>query len=338
VARSLGAIWPQALVMLALLAGTLWALRRKPWLGFLGAWFFLILTPSSSVLPIITEVAAERRMYLSLIPVLVLVVLGVSAALRWTARRFGWSARLRRATAAGLAILAAGAGTCATAARNLDYRSDEQIWRAVLHAWPNSQAARFSLAGALYDQGRVEEGMAMLRDLLRLAPDYSKAHYHLAFGFVRLNRLPEAAAEYAQAVALAPDDHKARLNYAGVLAMLGRYIEARHEIEASLRISPNQPFAYFQLGRVDEAEGRLADAAEHYRAGLELAPGDAAGHSRLGGVLARLGRTAEARTHLVEALRLEPSLAEARAALASLDIPVFDGSSPASGPAPSAQR
>ena len=34
--------------------------------GFPGAWFFLILAPTSSVLPIVTEVAAEHRMYLPL--------------------------------------------------------------------------------------------------------------------------------------------------------------------------------------------------------------------------------------------------------------------------------
>ena len=51
----------------------LWSsLWRKPWLGFLGAWFFIILAPSSSVLPIFTEIAAEHRMYLPLIAPVVL--------------------------------------------------------------------------------------------------------------------------------------------------------------------------------------------------------------------------------------------------------------------------
>ena len=66
IATSAGQIIPAAAVIAALLAATLWALRRAPALGFLGAWFFLILAPTSSFVPIITEVAAERRMYLPL--------------------------------------------------------------------------------------------------------------------------------------------------------------------------------------------------------------------------------------------------------------------------------
>src|SRR5207249_10579825 len=54
---------------------------RWRWFGFLGATFFLLLTPSSSVVPIITEIAAERRMYLALAPVLVLLVLVTEWAL-----------------------------------------------------------------------------------------------------------------------------------------------------------------------------------------------------------------------------------------------------------------
>jgi len=44
--------------------------------GFAGAWFFLILAPSSSVVPIVTEIIAEHRMYLSLAAVIAVVVIG----------------------------------------------------------------------------------------------------------------------------------------------------------------------------------------------------------------------------------------------------------------------
>ncbi len=57
------AVLPQGLLILALLAATAWALRRRPFdtaqgrpmLGFVGAFFFVILAPSSSVVPLITQ-------------------------------------------------------------------------------------------------------------------------------------------------------------------------------------------------------------------------------------------------------------------------------------------
>jgi protein O-mannosyl-transferase len=73
---TLGEVLPQALIVIALLVGTIAALMRRPPLGFLGATFFMTLAPTSSIVPIATEVGAERRMYLPLISVVVLVVIG----------------------------------------------------------------------------------------------------------------------------------------------------------------------------------------------------------------------------------------------------------------------
>jgi len=65
-ARSVLEVAPHAAFLTLLLGATVFAIvRRQPW-GFPGGWFFATLAPSSSVLPLATEVAAERRMYLPL--------------------------------------------------------------------------------------------------------------------------------------------------------------------------------------------------------------------------------------------------------------------------------
>jgi hypothetical protein len=78
---SIGDVWPQALVIVALLAAVVAVFVWRPKIGFLGVWFFVTLAPTSSVVPIATEVGAERRMYLPLAAIVVLVVMG--AALLW---------------------------------------------------------------------------------------------------------------------------------------------------------------------------------------------------------------------------------------------------------------
>jgi hypothetical protein len=90
------AVWPRALVLdygvpqplmwqdviapasllIVLLVAVIAALVYLPELGFLGACFFIILAPTSSIVPIASEVGAERRMYL---PLAGLVVLAVAA-------------------------------------------------------------------------------------------------------------------------------------------------------------------------------------------------------------------------------------------------------------------
>ena len=65
-ALTLTEVLPYALVVVGCLVATALALWRWPTLGVLGAWFFLTLAPTSSIVPIATEVGAERRMYLPL--------------------------------------------------------------------------------------------------------------------------------------------------------------------------------------------------------------------------------------------------------------------------------
>src|SRR5207253_709284 len=99
-----------------------------------GAWFFLILGPSSSVVPIVTEIAAERRFYLPLLAVVALTVVGVEALRRrFLARTPERGAKRRQdrqphwARAAAV-VLACTLLTAATHARSRVYRDPEALW------------------------------------------------------------------------------------------------------------------------------------------------------------------------------------------------------------------
>ena len=84
---------PEALIVVLLIIASGVALARWPRIGFLAAAFFLTLAPTSSVIPIASEVAAERRMYL---PFAALAVLAAVAG-RWLVDRV--AARMRRESA-----------------------------------------------------------------------------------------------------------------------------------------------------------------------------------------------------------------------------------------------
>ena len=74
-AESWASVMPHALLLAGLLALTALAVVRRHPAGFAGAWWFVILAPTSSILPIPTEVAAEHRMYLPVAAVVALAVL-----------------------------------------------------------------------------------------------------------------------------------------------------------------------------------------------------------------------------------------------------------------------
>jgi len=95
-AQTVGDILPGAIVVAGLLAATGYAFWKWPAWGLLGAWFFLLLAPTSSVMPL-ADLAVEHRMYLPLAAIAVVVVLGayaVSGALALSRAAQGNGSRL----------------------------------------------------------------------------------------------------------------------------------------------------------------------------------------------------------------------------------------------------
>ncbi len=81
IARTAVAVVPAGALVIALRAPTLWTARRRPWRGFLGAWFFLVLGLTTSDPPLVEYFAAERRMYIPVAAVVTLVV--IAGTRRW---------------------------------------------------------------------------------------------------------------------------------------------------------------------------------------------------------------------------------------------------------------
>lgn len=206
----------------ALMAATLWAIRRRPSIGFLGVWFFGILAPTSSVVPIATELAAERRMYLPLCAVVALAVMGGWSLLR----RLVSHDRLRNGLAAGAAAALVVTLGGATIRRNQVYRSEEAILRDVIAQRPANARARYNLGIALAEHGRREEAMGQFIEALRLHPDYMEAHGNLGALLAEEGRLGEAMAHNLQALRLNPSSAEARNNLGVALSRQGRLDEA----------------------------------------------------------------------------------------------------------------
>src|SRR5215472_8060351 len=79
-------VLPEAILVVALLVATLLTLWRAPVWGACGAWVFLTLAPTTSIVPIATEVGAERRMYLPLVGIVTLAVCATVALWRGVVR------------------------------------------------------------------------------------------------------------------------------------------------------------------------------------------------------------------------------------------------------------
>ncbi len=300
-------------VIVGLLGATVWALRRRPWVGFLGAWFFLILGPSSSFLPSAGEVAAERRMYL---PLAAVVTMAVIAAFAIGKRLF------RKQQGVVLGCVAGGSVvvllTFLTIQRNRDYKSEVSIWQDTVEKRPNNPRAQYSLGLALGQAGRIPESIEHLQQALRIRPDYVEAHYNLGVALAHAGKIEDAIGQYEQALRLDPGLADARDNLGMVLMRSGRIPEAIECLEQTLRTKPNYAEAHFHLGLALAQAGRTAEAIEHFQQALRIKPDYVEAHHNLGVALVQAGRTAEAIEHFQQALRIKPDFTPARSALARL--------------------
>ncbi len=198
VAKTARAILLPALGLLLLLGLAVWGLWRKSVLGFWGAWFFVILAPSSSFIPI-ADLAFEHRMYLPLAAPIVMVVLAVHQGLR---QLFPDTARLRRRLGAGLAAVGVAVLGGLTLARNADYRTEETMWRDTLSKRPANARAYESLGSVLLDQRKFDEAIGLFQEAIRLKPSSWQAYYNLAMALGRRKECEEALTQWRQSLGL----------------------------------------------------------------------------------------------------------------------------------------
>jgi tetratricopeptide (TPR) repeat protein len=302
--RSLAEVWWQAIVVLALLGLTIWALVRKPRSGFLGAWFFAILAPTSSVVPL-ADTVFEHRIYLSLAAVVVAAVLALHAV----------AGRRGLMVAAALAV---GLGWLSMR-RNEDYRSELTLWSDTVAKRPENARAHTNLGIALAESGRVADAVVQYQEAIRIEPAIPAAQLNLCIALTRLGRPAEALPHGEAAVRMDPGNANAHVDLGLALVALGRAAEALPHYAEALRLQPQAADVPADLGVALEQLGRSAEAVAHFEAALRLDPTRAQTWCDLAGAYEQQGDRAAARRAVEHALGLQPDLPEALYVLGNLE-------------------
>ena len=223
-ARSLLAAAPALAAVGAIAAATAIALVRRTPIGFAGVWLIGILAPTSSVMPIVTEIAAEHRMYLPIAAVMAVVVLSVYA--------------LGKRAALAVVVAIAGCGVL-TDARNRDYQSVERIWLDTLQKQPTNPRARTNYASILLLRGEYRAAESHLRAAVDRRPDFAEAHADLGVALCAQQRFDEGIPHLQRAIAIQPDYLAAHRDLGEAYAASGRLGPAAEAFERALQRSPD---------------------------------------------------------------------------------------------------
>jgi tetratricopeptide (TPR) repeat protein len=263
-------------------AASVLAARRWPLAGLAGISFFLVLAPSSSVIPILTEVLAEHRMYLPLACVVALVVGGAVAWFRTGERRRVLAAH-GPVTLAGWVSLLAVAGILGylTWQRNIVYRTELSLWHDTAAKVPDNPRAQNNLGMALLEVGRTPEALARFRKAVTLRPGYFEAHGNTALALERLGQFPEALVYMRRAVELNPESGPANEGLVRLLVRLTRWNEALAAAGVYVERLPEAQRSNYLYGSLLSRMGRAKEALPYLQRAKELGSDGTGGDSPL---------------------------------------------------------
>jgi tetratricopeptide (TPR) repeat protein len=316
---------PPGALLVALLALSLWAWLRRPAAGFLAISFFILLSPSSSIFPVVTEAISEHRLYLPSAAAVLLLVSGGQALLG------------RRRIGAALAVAAVLALALLTFRRNQDYATARTLWEDTVRKRPQNARAWSQLARSWEktaevtgDPTALDKAIELFQHSLALHDAQPDAHLSLARSLERRGRFPEAVPHCRKAIALEPADYEIVGDAANCLVRAGRLEEAGAAYRLALSLKPDWAIGHYNAGAFLAKIGNVRAALDEFHSALALDGTLVRAWHDAGSAAARIGLPGEALKDLETALRLQPDYAEALEDLAWLlatcpDAGVRDG-------------
>lgn len=292
--ESFGDVWAEGVWIAGLVACAVVLYARRPSAGFAAVAFFIVLAPTSSVMPILDPIV-EHRMYLPLAAVVAGIGVATFEALRAILRRVR-AERVFPACGLLFGVSALSFLLPLTITRNQVYRDEMALWTDVLRTCPASLRAHSSLAAAFEKAGLKRKAEQHYRGCLALIPESVKRpgpnalkeenprdYYNTLKSYVhtqnnlglllsRTGRLEEARQCYLNALRLTPDFPDARLNLGFLLAHEGDVTEAVRQWTLTLKVAPRSHLAHYYLGCAYLQMDQPVKAAAHLRGSVRWRP------------------------------------------------------------------
>lgn len=272
------------------------------------AWFFVLLAPTSSFLPL-ADVLMEHRTYLASWGVFFAIAVVVDSLVQ----------RLQRALIVAVLACLFTALASATLLRVDVWRSKLALWSDCVAKSPRKARAHLGLGNAFRQAGQaaraIEEFHTAL-DLARNGPRWIRLGIRekLAAALLSLGKTDDAITEVRAGLSERPDDGE-------LLGMLAMAHLQRHDLpaaaaaaEASVRGARDVAASYRVLGMVRLAEGNQAPATAILQQAVRIDPDGAQGRLLLAKVYRDQGRLREACDLLLRGPvdELQAQLTEAR--------------------------
>jgi len=270
-------VLPGALMVLAIVGGTIYGFFRKPWLAFVGCWWLFILAPTSSFVPIVTEVGAERRMYLPLVAVLATAMAALVGCTWYWFRRVLQMPRVPEAAliaGGGLLMMLAALFGVVSYSRNQDYDRDETLYGHIVSVFPDNDRGNNNFAKINVDMGRRDRALELLNMAVHIDPEYSDAFTNRGIIYHNTRRFDVAIQNATEAIHWNPLNVSAWNNRGNAFMELKLWDRAIADFSEVIRVNRFSSDGYFGRANVYFSMGNEMDQKDYVEKNIPMPAGE----------------------------------------------------------------
>jgi tetratricopeptide (TPR) repeat protein len=226
-------------ILLFLIALAAYLIHKKRLISFCIFFFFIVLAPSSSIIPL-WDFMVEYRLYLPLLPYGLIVAIGFGYLYQFLIRHF--SKKMAFGIVSGVSVLLISSYSALTIERNHIFKDDLTLWTDAAKKSPYKMRVHHNLGKAYFEKGRIDQAIQEGEIALRL---------------------------------IANLDRKENVKF--VLNLLGGAYFAKGETEAALRVferaievDPNFATSYYNLSCILATKKEKEKALEYLKKAIFL--------------------------------------------------------------------
>jgi tetratricopeptide (TPR) repeat protein len=189
-----------------------------------------------------------------------------------------------------------------------------KLLRGLVKAEPENYELALLMAEYFYSSNRSSEALQYLKMALAINPRHFDSI--LLWGILLTNggRYKEALEVLQSALSLRSDSHIAHLAMGAVLASQGQQQRAQHHLSRAVGLSPSSSM-YFTAGEISANSGWNRDAIRYYKKAIQIDPTFDEAFYKLGLVYLKSHRARTAEKYLRAAYQLNPQESRYRVAL-----------------------
>ncbi|MHC4871584.1 MAG: tetratricopeptide repeat protein [Planctomycetota bacterium] len=320
IAESITAELPAVIVMSAVVILSIIALIKNKASGVAASVFFMLMMPTSSVMPM-PDALIEYRLYLplavvsaALVPALAILFSKIFDMIKDENNRNFVKSRV----GTGMPLLIIVVFGLLTVNRNFVYHSELGLWADTVSKRPQSYRAQINYGRLLTEDLQPEKALIHLKKALELCSTDPEIHLNLGNTLFLMERYKDAELFFRNSLKLRPESAKAHNNLGNTLSFMNKFSEALEHFKKAAELSNTPENVYVNIGCAYARRKNLTEAVKYFRKSIKINPKYADAWFNLGIAQKESNNKDKAAECMKKALELNPGFENARKELENL--------------------